>query len=84
MDTYSMGYSTGAYVDMPIGQRVFLAQFDTIKECVEIACSILPNVNIKFAMTTNAVLLDKHIDYLIMHDFDICISLDGNKANNQY
>ena len=25
MDTYSMGYSTGAYVDMPIGQRVFLA-----------------------------------------------------------
>ena len=61
-----------------------LIQFDTIKECVEIACSILPNVNIKFAMTTNAVLLDKHIDYLIMHDFDICISLDGNKANNQY
>jgi len=32
MDTYSMGYSTGSYVDMPIGQRVFLAQFDTIKQ----------------------------------------------------
>ncbi len=35
MDTYSMGYSTGAYVDMPIGQRVFLAQFDTIKEVAQ-------------------------------------------------
>lgn len=42
MDTYSMGYSTGAYVDMPIGQRVFLAQFDTIKAVAkEGACVIV-------------------------------------------
>lgn len=42
MDTYSMGYSTGAYVDMPIGQRVFLAQFDTIKEVAkEGSCVII-------------------------------------------
>ena len=42
MDTYSMGYSTGAYVDMPIGQRVFLAQFDAIKEVAkEGACVIV-------------------------------------------
>ncbi len=42
MDTYSMGYSTGSYVDMPIGQRVFLAQFDAIKEVAkEGACVIV-------------------------------------------
>lgn len=36
MDTYSMGYSAGStYVDMPIGQRIFLAQFDTIKKVAE-------------------------------------------------
>lgn len=31
MDTYSMGYSSH-YLDMPINQKVFLAQFDAIKK----------------------------------------------------
>ncbi|MCR5501962.1 MAG: cytidylate kinase-like family protein [Lachnospiraceae bacterium] len=31
MDTYSFGYNTSHYVDMPISQKIFLAQFDTIK-----------------------------------------------------
>lgn len=32
MDTYSFGYNTSSFVDMPISQKVFLAQFDTIKK----------------------------------------------------
>lgn len=32
MDTYSMGYSPNAYMDMPINHKVFLAQFDAIKK----------------------------------------------------
>lgn len=32
MDTYSFGYNTSSFVGMPISQKVFLAQFDTIKE----------------------------------------------------
>ena len=32
MDTYSFGYNSSHYVDMPISQKVFLAQFDAIKE----------------------------------------------------
>lgn len=32
MDTYSLGYSTGNYMDMPINHKVFLAQFDAIKK----------------------------------------------------
>ena len=32
MDTYSFGYNTSSFVDMPISHKVFLAQFDTIKK----------------------------------------------------
>lgn len=32
MDTYSFGYNSNSYSDMPISHKVFLAQFDTIKK----------------------------------------------------
>ena len=32
MDTYSLGYSSGSYTDMPINHKVFLAQFAAIKK----------------------------------------------------
>lgn len=32
MDTYSLGYSSTGYADMPINHKVFLAQFDTVKK----------------------------------------------------
>lgn len=36
MDTYSMGgYSPAGAIDMPIGQKVFLAQFDAIKKIAD-------------------------------------------------
>lgn len=31
MDTHSFGYNASSFIDMPISQKVFLAQFDTIK-----------------------------------------------------
>ena len=31
MDTYSLGYSSSSYADMPINHKVFFSQFDTIK-----------------------------------------------------
>ena len=31
MDTYSFGYNSSSFVDMPISHKVFLAQFDAIK-----------------------------------------------------
>ena len=34
MDTYSLGY-TSSYMDMPINHKVFLAQFDTIKQLAD-------------------------------------------------
>lgn len=42
MDTYSFGYNSAAMVDMPISQKVFLAQFDTIRKiATEGACVIV-------------------------------------------
>ena len=35
MDTDSLGYTTSAYLDMPINHKVFLAQFDAIKQLAE-------------------------------------------------
>lgn len=35
MDTYSLGYTNSAYMDMPINHKVFLAQFDTIKKLAD-------------------------------------------------
>lgn len=35
MDTYSLGYSSGSYADMPINHKVFLAQFDAIKKIAD-------------------------------------------------
>ena len=32
MDTYSTGYSSAAFADMPINHKIFLAQFNSIKE----------------------------------------------------
>ena len=32
MDTYSLGYTNSAHMDMPINHKIFLAQFDTIKK----------------------------------------------------
>lgn len=34
MDSYTFGYNA-AYLDMPISQKVFLAQFDTVKKIAE-------------------------------------------------
>ncbi len=35
MDTYSVGYSTSGYRDMPINHKIFLAQFDAIKKLAD-------------------------------------------------
>lgn len=34
-DTYSLGYSAGAFTDMPINHKIFLAQFDAIKKIAD-------------------------------------------------
>ena len=35
MDTYSFGYNSSSFIDMPISHKVFLAQFETIKKLAD-------------------------------------------------
>ena len=35
MDTYSMGFNSGAFNEMPLNHKVFLAQFDAIKKIAD-------------------------------------------------
>ncbi len=35
MDTYSFGYNSSSFIDMPISHKIFLAQFDTIKSIAD-------------------------------------------------
>lgn len=37
-----------------------------------------------FTMTTNALLLHQYIDYLVINNFKLLISLDGDEQNNAY
>ena len=60
-----------------------LLRFELIKRTVEYVNEINFNsMNVEYSMTTNGILLNKHIDYLIKKDFSLLISLDGNANHN--
>ncbi|MEF9945136.1 MAG: cytidylate kinase-like family protein [Lachnospiraceae bacterium] len=52
MDTYSLGYSSGTYTDMPINHKVFLAQFDAIKKIADEGPCILVGRCADYALDT--------------------------------
>lgn len=76
MDTYSLGYASSAYMDMPLNHKVFLAQFDTIKQiaseescviigrCADYALADFPNVVTVFITADEEVkiqtLMERH------------------------
>jgi len=43
-----------------------------------------PHRHFTFSMTTNAILLNRYMDYLVEHNFNLLISLDGNEHNTSY
>jgi uncharacterized protein len=45
---------------------------------------VIPYKEFQFNMTTNAMLLDKHMDYLVENNIKLLISLDGNAYNHSY
>lgn len=59
MDTYSFGYNSSSFVDMPISHKVFLAQFDTIK---------------KIANEGPCVIVGRCADYAL-HDYQNCLNI---------
>ena len=59
-----------------------LLRFDFIKHVVEYVNGF--NIAATYSMTTNAMLLDRYIDFLKENKFDLLISLDGNKSHNAF
>lgn len=59
MDTYSFGYNAAGLIDMPISQKVFLAQFDAIK---------------KMAEEGPCIIVGRCADYALA-DYDNCLSI---------
>ena len=60
-----------------------LMNFKLIQKIVEYISKNLPSsINVMYNMTTNALLLDRHIDYLIKHNFKLLVSLDGAEEDN--
>jgi uncharacterized protein len=56
-----------------------------IKEIVQYTKKINLFYNyFSYGITTNGVLLDKHMDFLVKNKFTILISLDGNEKNNAF
>jgi len=63
-----------------------LLKIDTIKQAIAYAQTIASNknINLTFGLTTNAVLLKEHIDFFAKYNFQLLISLDGNKYGNSF
>lgn len=55
-----------------------LMAFPLIKKCIEYADKIFEGKEVKYNLTTNGTLLkDQILDYLVLHNVDVMISLDG-------
>lgn len=55
-----------------------------IKEIVSYVENLDINRVFEFSMTSNALLLNRHMDYLVDKRFHLLISLDGDKQGNDY
>lgn len=61
-----------------------LLNFNSIREIVSYSKKKYPKQKFRFAMTTNATLLDKYIEFLVENKFNVLISIDGNDYDNRY
>ena len=96
MDTYTFGYNSSSFVDMPISHKVFMAQFDAIKKlagegpcvmvgrCADYALAEYPNVLSVFISGN----MDEKIKYISkLYDKtpdkakDIIVKTDKKRSN---
>jgi uncharacterized protein len=79
----NVSYNRNIFVSFYGGEP--LLNMDFIRKIV----SHVENIDCKtrtfsYAMTTNALLLHKYMDFLVEKDFHLLISLDGNRENTEY
>lgn len=77
MDTYSFGYTTSSFADMPISQKVFLAQFDTIKKIASEGPCVIVGRCADYALSD----FEKSIHLFIYADEDARIKRISQKYN---
>ena len=96
MDTYSLGYNTSSFSEMPLNHKIFLAQFDAIKNiakegpcvivgrCADYALADFPNVVNVFL---HADMQDRIVRIARRHDLtdakakDLIIKTDKRRAS---
>ncbi len=61
MDTYSFGYNSSSFVDMPISHKVFLAQFDTIRKIASEGACVIVGRCADYALASRADVLNLFI-----------------------
>ena len=96
MDTYSLGYTTSSFSEMPLNHKIFLAQFDAIKNiakegpcvivgrCADYALADFPNVVNVFL---HADIQDRVVRIARRHDLtdakakDLIVKTDKRRAS---
>ena len=96
MDTYSLGYTTSSFSEMPLNHKIFLAQFDAIKNiakegpcvivgrCADYALAEFPNVVNVFL---HADMQDRVVRIARRHDLtdakakDLIVKTDKRRAS---
>lgn len=96
MDSYSMGYSSSSFLDIPINHKVFLAQFESIKNiaaegpcvivgrCADYALADLDNCVNTFIVAdieTRAKRIAKIHDISISKATDMALKTDKRRAS---
>ncbi len=86
MDTYSLGYSSSAYMDMPINHKIFLAQFDTIRKIADEESCVIVGRCADYALAeypnTVTVFITADEEDKIRHMMEQT-KLDASKAKDQ-
>ncbi|MCL2290687.1 MAG: radical SAM peptide maturase [Bacteroidetes bacterium] len=79
----NVSFNKNVYITFYGGEPLLNMNFikQVIKYLEENPCSVRHFV---YSMTTNAVLLDRYMDYLVEKNFTLLISLDGNAQNTAY
>jgi cytidylate kinase len=96
MDTYSVGMPSSGFMDIPVSQKVFLAQFDTIKRlaerescvivgrCADYALEDYPNLTSVFihaSMQDRIARIKKRYDLKDDKAKDLILKMDKKRAS---
>ena len=81
--SHNVSAKRNVYISFYGGEPLMNMPF--IKAIVDYITSIhCPHRSFTFSMTTNAILLNKYMDFLVAHRFNLLISLDGDEYNTSY